>query len=81
MTVATSTSPLQSLAAFGGKESTKTVLRVIILALIAGAAIASRLFSVIRESTPNFYALLTLQCCVTRACSPHSRSASLLDSG
>jgi len=48
MTVATSTSPLQSLAAFGGKESTKTVLRVIILALIAGAAIASRLFSVIR---------------------------------
>ncbi|KAJ1333886.1 Glycosyltransferase family 66 protein [Microdochium nivale] len=39
---------LQSLAAFGGKQTTKTVLRVIILALIAGAAVASRLFSVIR---------------------------------
>jgi dolichyl-diphosphooligosaccharide--protein glycosyltransferase len=45
-----SSTPLQSLAAFGGKQSTKTVLRVIILALIAGAAIASRLFSVIRGS-------------------------------
>lgn len=31
-------------------QSTRTLLRVIILSLIAGAAIASRLFSVIRES-------------------------------
>lgn len=77
MAVATSASPLQSLAAFGGKESTKTVLRFIILALIAGAAIASRLFSVIRELPPNFDAFLTLPCCIACACSPHSSSASL----
>lgn len=36
---------------FGSKgESIRTLLRVIILFLIAGAAISSRLFSVIRES-------------------------------
>ncbi|GAB1311271.1 oligosaccharyl transferase stt3 subunit [Madurella fahalii] len=40
--------PLQVLASAGKGKSTRGVLRVIILALIAGAAIASRLFSVIR---------------------------------
>lgn len=52
MAVATSAKAggtLEAIASFGGKQSTKTVLRFIILALIAGAAIASRLFSVIRE--------------------------------
>ncbi len=50
MTTATmSADPLQLLANAGKGESTRTVLRVIILCLIAGAAIASRLFSVIRK--------------------------------
>ncbi|KAK4449456.1 glycosyltransferase [Podospora aff. communis PSN243] len=39
---------LQVLASAGKGESTRTILRFIILSLIAGAAIASRLFSVIR---------------------------------
>ncbi|KAK4171297.1 family 66 putative glycosyltransferase [Triangularia setosa] len=39
---------LQVLADVGKGKSTRSVLRVIILALIAGASIASRLFSVIR---------------------------------
>jgi dolichyl-diphosphooligosaccharide--protein glycosyltransferase len=43
-----SADPLQVLASAGKGESTRGLLRVIILALIAGAAIASRLFSVIR---------------------------------
>ena len=41
---------LQALANVGKGESTRTLLRVVILFLIAGAAIASRLFSVIRKS-------------------------------
>jgi hypothetical protein len=40
---------LQVLASAGKGESTRTILRFIILCLIAGAAIASRLFSVIRK--------------------------------
>jgi hypothetical protein len=43
-----SADPLQALASAGKGESTRSLLRFIILALIAGAAIASRLFSVIR---------------------------------
>ena len=34
-------------------KSTRTLLRVIILLFIAGAAISSRLFSVIRKSRPH----------------------------
>ncbi|RYO85763.1 hypothetical protein DL766_008550 [Monosporascus sp. MC13-8B] len=50
MAVATgaSSSPLEVVASLGKNQSTKTLLRVIILCLIAGAAVASRLFSVIR---------------------------------
>ncbi|KAI1339631.1 glycosyltransferase family 66 protein [Xylariaceae sp. FL0016] len=44
---ATST-PMEVLVAVGKNQSTKTLLRVIILCFIAGAAVASRLFSVIR---------------------------------
>jgi hypothetical protein len=43
-----SADPLQALASAGQGKSTRSLLRVIILALIAAAAIASRLFSVIR---------------------------------
>ncbi|KAK3330369.1 glycosyltransferase family 66 protein [Apodospora peruviana] len=43
-----SANSVQVLANAGKGESTRTLLRVIILLLIAGAAIASRLFSVIR---------------------------------
>lgn len=43
-----SADPLHALASAGKGESTRGLLRVIILALIAGASIASRLFSVIR---------------------------------
>ncbi|KAK3693859.1 glycosyltransferase family 66 protein [Podospora appendiculata] len=39
---------LEALASAGKGRSTRTLLRVVILCLIAGAAIASRLFSVIR---------------------------------
>jgi dolichyl-diphosphooligosaccharide--protein glycosyltransferase len=39
------------LSAVTGKD-TRTLLRVVILLLIAGAAISSRLFSVIRKSFP-----------------------------
>jgi hypothetical protein len=45
---AESASPLDVVASLGQNKNTKTLLRVIILALIAAAAIASRLFSVIR---------------------------------
>lgn len=38
------------LVSLGKNESTKTLLKVIILAIIAAAAVASRLFSVIRMS-------------------------------
>ncbi|KAF3012378.1 oligosaccharyl transferase stt3 subunit [Neopestalotiopsis sp. 37M] len=49
MAVATeSPSPIQVLAGLGQNKSTKTLLRVLILAFIAAAAVASRLFSVIR---------------------------------
>ncbi|RYO74706.1 hypothetical protein DL764_010763 [Monosporascus ibericus] len=50
MAVATDagSSPLEVVASLGKNQSTKTLLRVIILCLIAGAAVASRLFSVIR---------------------------------
>ena len=40
---------LERLAVAGKGDSTRTLLRVIILLLIAGAAISSRLFSVIRK--------------------------------
>lgn len=43
-----SADPLQTLASAGKGKNTLGLLRVIILTLIAGAAIASRLFSVIR---------------------------------
>jgi hypothetical protein len=43
-----SADPLQALASAGKGKTTLGLLRVIILALIAAAAIASRLFSVIR---------------------------------
>ncbi len=49
ITATMSADPLQVLAGVGKGESTRTLLRVIILFLIAGAAIASRLFSVIRK--------------------------------
>ncbi|KAI5919221.1 glycosyltransferase family 66 protein [Camillea tinctor] len=50
MAVATTASsgPVDLLINVGKNQSTKTLLRVIILCFIAGAAIASRLFSVIR---------------------------------
>ncbi|KAI1776512.1 glycosyltransferase family 66 protein [Hypoxylon cercidicola] len=50
MAVATdaSSSPVDMLVNVGKNQSTKTLLRVIILCFIAGAAVASRLFSVIR---------------------------------
>ena len=43
-----SADPLQVLASAGQGKTTRGLLRVIILALIAAAAVASRLFSVIR---------------------------------
>jgi len=49
LTATMSADTLQVLASAGKGESTRTTLRVIILCLIAGAAIASRLFSVIRK--------------------------------
>ncbi|XXG98747.1 hypothetical protein Hte_005077 [Hypoxylon texense] len=50
MAVATdaTSSPVDLLVNLGKNQSTKTLLRVIILCFIAGAAVASRLFSVIR---------------------------------
>ncbi|KAK6841925.1 glycosyltransferase family 66 protein [Apiospora arundinis] len=50
MAVATASdsSPLQTLADFGKSKSLRTLLRVVILCFIAGAAVSSRLFSVIR---------------------------------
>ncbi|KAK4648833.1 oligosaccharyl transferase stt3 subunit [Podospora bellae-mahoneyi] len=47
---------LEILADVGKGKSTRSVLRVIILALIAGASIASRLFSVILDPWFNFRA-------------------------
>ncbi|KAI2616612.1 glycosyltransferase family 66 protein [Hypoxylon sp. NC1633] len=47
-TDAGSTTPVDLLVSVGKNQSTKTLLRVIILCFIAGAAVASRLFSVIR---------------------------------
>ncbi|KAK8049539.1 Dolichyl-diphosphooligosaccharide--protein glycosyltransferase subunit stt3 [Apiospora phragmitis] len=41
-------SPMQVLADFGKSKSLRTLLRVLILCFIAGAAVSSRLFSVIR---------------------------------
>jgi hypothetical protein len=43
-----SATPTELLVSLGRNQSTKTLLKVIILALIAAAAVASRLFSVIR---------------------------------
>ncbi|KAI8629360.1 glycosyltransferase family 66 protein [Xylariaceae sp. FL1651] len=43
-----SSAPVELLVSLGRNQSTKTLLKVIILALIAAAAVASRLFSVIR---------------------------------
>jgi len=40
---------LDLLATGGKSQSTRTLLRVVILCFIAGASISSRLFSVIRE--------------------------------
>ncbi|KAJ9144450.1 Glycosyltransferase family 66 protein [Coniochaeta hoffmannii] len=48
MTAATSSSSLDLLASGGRGKSSRTLLRVVILLFIAGAAISSRLFSVIR---------------------------------
>ena len=48
-TVATMADALDLLASGGKAKSTRTLLRVVILCFIAGAAIASRLFSVIRK--------------------------------
>ncbi|KAI0136293.1 oligosaccharyl transferase STT3 subunit [Xylariales sp. AK1849] len=48
MAVASDSHPLEALADLGKNKSTKTILRVLILFFIAGAAVASRLFSVIR---------------------------------
>ncbi|KAI1657827.1 glycosyltransferase family 66 protein [Daldinia decipiens] len=50
MAVATGTNstPVDLLVSVGKSQNTKTLLRVIILCFIAGAAVASRLFSVIR---------------------------------
>ncbi|KAI1767647.1 glycosyltransferase family 66 protein [Hypoxylon sp. FL1150] len=45
---ADASSPIDLLVNVGKNQSTKTLLRVIILCFIAGAAVASRLFSVIR---------------------------------
>ncbi|KAK4673630.1 oligosaccharyl transferase stt3 subunit [Podospora pseudopauciseta] len=47
---------LEMLADVGKGKSTRSVLRVIILALIAGASVASRLFSVILDPWFNFRA-------------------------
>ncbi|GAP90313.1 putative oligosaccharyl transferase STT3 subunit [Rosellinia necatrix] len=43
-----SSTPAELLVSLGRNQSTKTLLKVIILAIIAAAAVASRLFSVIR---------------------------------
>lgn len=48
-TATMSADTLQKLANTGKGESTRTLLRVVILCLIAAAAVASRLFSVIRK--------------------------------
>ncbi|ORY62259.1 putative oligosaccharyltransferase [Pseudomassariella vexata] len=51
MVVATdphSSNPVEAFANLGKSKSTKTILKVVILCFIAGAAVASRLFSVIR---------------------------------
>ena len=55
MAVATDagSSPLELVASLGKSQNTKTLLRVIILCFIAGAAVASRLFSVIRKCPPK----------------------------
>ena len=52
-TATMSADPLQAVADIGKGKGTRSLLRVVILCLIAGAAIASRLFSVIRE-WPHF---------------------------
>jgi dolichyl-diphosphooligosaccharide--protein glycosyltransferase len=44
-----SSTPVELLVSLGRNQSTKTLLKVIILGLIAAAAVASRLFSVIRK--------------------------------
>lgn len=49
ITATMSADSLERLASAGKGESTRTLLRVIILLLVAGAAISSRLFSVIRK--------------------------------
>lgn len=54
----TAADPLKVIASAGG-ENTRSVLRVIILALIAAAAVSSRLFSVIR--TWHFWSILMLE--------------------
>ena len=68
MAVATDagSSPLEMVASLGKSQNTKTLLRVIILCFIAGAAVASRLFSVIRMFTLHlelgFILVLVLPC-------------------
>lgn len=49
MSATKDSSSLDLLASGGRGKSSRTLLRVVILFFIAGAAIASRLFSVIRE--------------------------------
>ena len=53
---------MQTLADFGKSKSLRTLLRVLILCFIAGAAVSSRLFSVIRTSC------LVLSCLVHAVC-------------
>lgn len=45
-----SANPADVLVELGQSKNVKTLLRVVILCLIAGAAVSSRLFSVIRKS-------------------------------
>ena len=45
-----SANPADVLVELGQNKNVKTLLRVVILCLIAGAAVSSRLFSVIRKS-------------------------------
>lgn len=58
----TSSAPVDLLVNVGKNQSTKTLLRVIILCFIAAAAVASRLFSVIRMFIPPHPLLLYFDC-------------------
>jgi hypothetical protein len=70
MTAATSSSSLDLLASGGRGKSSRTLLRVVILFFIAGAAVASRLFSVIRKLAFNAVIELTGHSIDGLYCSP-----------